>query len=280
MLLALALSAASAGTLQQRYEDLRPQLASSPFGLPLHMESSERDGHVAGAVLAVVNHAFPGIASALRGSSAWCEVLILHVNFSGCEVVGADGAAEKIRLKMSRKGSDPDADTHEIKFRFVQVESSAGRFLVRLTAARGPLGTHDYRLEFEAAPLEAARSAKSLVRLSYGYGFGGAAQLAMSTYLQTAGKDKVGFTVTGRDAKGAPEYVGGLRGVLERNTMRYYLAVDSFLRSGSQPRAVRKSWRFNAWFDATERYRRQLHELTKQEYLRSKQSRGLATVSD
>jgi hypothetical protein len=102
----------------------------------------------------------------------------------------------------------------------------------------------------------------------------------MSTYLQTAGRDKVGFSVTGRGANGAPVYVDGLRGVLERNTMRYYLAIDVYLKSVSQPRAARQAWRFNAWFNATERYRRQLHELTKQEYLESKQAPRSTRVSD
>jgi len=41
------------------------------------------------------------------------------------------------------------------------------------------------------------------------------------------GSDKVGFSIVGQGADGQPTLVGGVRGMLERNTMRYYLAVDA-----------------------------------------------------
>ena len=89
----------------------------------------------------------------------------------------------------------------------------------------------------------------------------------MDTYLATLGRDKVGFTVVGRTPAGEPVDVGGLRGTLERNTMRYYLAVDTYLDSMSQLPAERKQWRFATWYTATERYPRQLHELSRADYL-------------
>ena len=69
------------------------------------------------------------------------------------------------------------------------------------------------------------------MHLSYSYGSGVAGRLAMQGYLATAGADKVGFTVTGRDGSGQPIYIGGVRGAIERNAMRYYLAIDAHLAS-------------------------------------------------
>jgi hypothetical protein len=86
----------------------------------------------------------------------------------------------------------------------------------------------------------------------------------MQAYLGTLGSDKVGFT-----PKGASGYVGGVRGVVERNTMRYYLAIDAFLDA---PRPEQLDRRLAAWFDATERYARQLHETERSEYLEMKRS--------
>jgi hypothetical protein len=84
----------------------------------------------------------------------------------------------------------------------------------------------------------------------------------MQTYLATSGAAKVGFS---RDEGG--QLVGGMRGVLERNTMRYFLAIDAFLDTADLPRDVREERRMAAWFDATERYPRQLHEMSRSDYL-------------
>ena len=51
----------------------------------------------------------------------------------------------------------------------------------------------------------------------------------MQGYLATGGRDKVGFSIVGKTASGAPQYLDGMRAVVERNTMRYYLAIDAYL---------------------------------------------------
>ena len=62
--------------------------------------------------------------------------------------------------------------------------------------------------------------------------------MAMQTYLATIGSQKVGFTVVDKQADGKPVYQGGVLGLLERNTMRYYLAIDAYL-VGLHPAAGR-----------------------------------------
>src|SRR5260221_628808 len=96
-------------------------------------------------------------------------------------------------------------------------------------------------------------------------------KLAMQAYLGTVGASKVGFTVTGRDTKGQPQYVGGMLGATERNTMRYFLAIDAYLRSLEAPGEQRVQKRLGDWFAATERYSRQLHEMDRGEYLAMKE---------
>ena len=41
--------------------------------------------------------------------------------------------------------------------------------------------------------------------------------------------ESVGFTVIGTDRKGNPVYIGGPRGSIERNAVRYYFAIRSVL---------------------------------------------------
>lgn len=72
------------------------------------------------------------------------------------------------------------------------------------------------------------------------------------------------------DARGRGKYIGGMRGVVERNTMRYYLAVEAYLGALSAPADSRLEKRLNGWHDAVERYPLQLHELNRDEYLAMK----------
>lgn len=253
-----------------------PRLAASPFGRPLLLESSEAGGEVRGTILARVDHPINELRAGLDTPDEWCEVLILHLNVRSC-VASRDGAAKSLALLIGRKGAEEGDGGHAIDFDFRVAEAPPPRFSVVMGAANGPMGSTDYQLSLDAIPV-GPRS--SFLRLTYAYSYGAAARLAMSTYLQTAGRDKVGFSTTGHSQGGKVDYVGGLRGVLERNTMRYYLAVETYLASAAQPAAKRVGWRLRAWFDATERYARQLHELSKAEYLSGKQANLGSRVAD
>ncbi len=57
----------------------------------------------------------------------------------------------------------------------------------------------------------------------------------MQGYLATIGRDKVGFSIVGSRADGQPVYVHGTRGVIERNTMRYYVAIEAYLGTMALP---------------------------------------------
>jgi len=103
----------------------------------------------------------------------------------------------------------------------------------------------------------------------------------MQIYLDTVAREKVGFTVVSTGSDGLPRYVGGVRGAVERNTMRYYLAIESFLGALSTPPRKRFEKRLNDWFAAVERYPRHLHEMEKSSYLdmkRKERSRQLSAV--
>lgn len=58
----------------------------------------------------------------------------------------------------------------------------------------------------------------------------------------------------------------------ERNTMRYYLAVESYLGSLTLPPGCQFNSRIEHWFDGTEQYRLQLHEMDRSDYLSMKRS--------
>ncbi len=94
----------------------------------------------------------------------------------------------------------------------------------------------------------------------------------MKTYFATLGRDKVGFTVTRRRSNGQPEYIQGMRGLVERNAMRYYLAIDAYLSARTAAPAQQLQQRLQTWFSATEQYARQLHEIDRADYVEMKLS--------
>jgi hypothetical protein len=61
-----------------------------------------------------------------------------------------------------------------------------------------------------------------------------------------------------------------VRAVVERNTMRYYLAVDAYLAALTTPPKDQLEKRIRYWYDATERYAPQLHEVNRDDYLEMK----------
>jgi hypothetical protein len=261
---ATGLCAATEGAavdLRVQYESLRPALERSPFDRPLHLESREAADRLDGDVHAVLDYPFGGVRSALDGGQRWCDILLLHLNVKACRPASQ---GSMLGVYIGKKFDEPASQAHKIDFAY-RTESEAPDYFRRsLTAANGPFGTRDYRIVVEAVPLNSGRT---FVHLSYGYAYGPSAKMAMEAYLRTVAGEKVGFTVQGRRPDGRPALVGGLRGALERNVMRYYLAIDAYLAALAAPPDERLEERLRDWFESTERYALQLHELDQGQYL-------------
>lgn len=255
--------------LRARQAALAPQLAANAFGGPLVLQSEESARSIEGDVYAVLPHPFAAVSAALAEPSQWCEIMILHLNTKFCRRTG-EGAATQIEMRVGRKHEQPVNKATPLQFAWSAPVARADYLAVQMQAPDGPYDTRDYRLLAEAVPLEGG---KTFLHMGYAFAYGGSSQFAMQLYLATVGRDKVGFTVVKPGAE--PEYVGGMRGVVERNTMRYYLAIDAYMGSLAAPLQERVDRRFAAWFDATERFPKQLHEVERDEYLRMKRNEYL-----
>lgn len=250
-------SARGADALRARHAELAPRLASNAFGRPIHLESREGESNLRGEVFAVIDHSFEQVRDSLSQPRSWCDVMLLPFNTKGCTA-----QAQALHVLIGRKKDTPAADAFRVDFHYALKSRDADYLDVALDAPSGPIGTRDYRIALEAAPLEGGRT---FLHLSYSYAFGAMSRMAMSTYLATAGASKIGFS---KDGQGS--YVGGVRGVVERNTMRYFLAIDAFLDTLAAPADARVDKRIREWFAATERYPRQLHEMELDEYVAMK----------
>ena len=272
--------AADAASLKARHTALREQLASNQFKRPLYLESLQAADRLKGDIYAQIEQPFGVVAPALQGMDHWCDVLILHLNVKGCRASSGQ-AGDTLSVRIGRKFDQPLGDAYAFEFLYRVVTASPDYLQVVLHADQGPLGTSAYRIVLEVVPLDAGHS---FLHLSYAYAYGTTARVAMQAYLATTGRNKVGFSVTGHTADGQPVYMGGMRGVVERNTMRYYLAIEAYLGALSAPTAQQADRRLNAWFDGVERYPVQLHEMERGEYLDMKrreiarqQAPGMAT---
>lgn len=256
-------AAQDAQALRARHAALRAELANNAFGRPLHVESGENGGEHRGAIYAVIDAPWKRVREGLVQPAQWCDVMILQPNVKNCEAGGSD----KVALFVARKATDALDRAYRVDLGFEARAAGADYLHVALGAAEGPFGTSDYRIRLEATPLDAKRT---FLHLAYAYTLKSTARMGMNVYLATSGRDKVGFSVVSRAEDGRPVYVGGMRGVVERNTMRYYLALEAYLGTLESPPEERVEKRLRAFHAGLERYPRQLHELDLAEYLQLK----------
>jgi hypothetical protein len=257
-----------AASLRARHVELRDQLAHNTFQRPLVIESDQAGDNLKGDVYAVLNYPFSLLSGELKDPENWCDILILPFNTKYCHAVGGNAGANLL-VRIGRKFDQPVQDAYKLQFSYHPVAATSDYFESRLSSKEGPLGTRDYHITVSAVPLDDKRT---FMHLSYQYGYGFAGKVAMQAYLATAGANKVGFSITSKDANGQPVYMGGVRGAVERTAMRYYLAIDAYLDSLSVPQGQQVDRRILNWFNASERYPRQLREMDRPTYVAMKRS--------
>lgn len=254
-----------ATALREQFTALRSRAEDNPFRAPLYLQAQESENRVQGDVWALIDLPFREARPALERLDDWCRILILHINVKYCQP--ADGGKRRtLTVGLAPKYEQSLSSVNWVRFSIETAAAGDEYLQIVLRASSGPFGTSDYRMSVELVPFEG----RSLMHLSYGYSYGVMATMAMQAYLATLGRDKVGFTVVGQQADGQPVYVDGMRGVIERNVMRYYFAFDAYLGAQRRPAPDRLLKSLQDWFDATERYPRQLREVTRNEYLEMK----------
>lgn len=255
-----------AAPLRAKYTTLEPQLRENQFQRAIYLDSAESSSNLKSEIFAVVDYPFATVNTALNNPAHWCDVLILHINVKSCHVSNKK-ADTLLAVNLGRKHYQSLDDTFRLAFNYRAAVSTPDYFALELNAKDGPLSTHDYRIRVEATPLDDGRT---FLHFTYTYAFGTTGRLAMQSYLMTLGKDKVGFTITGKEPDGRSIYIQGVRGAVERNAMRYYLAIDAYLAASSLPAEQQLKARLQHWYNATDQYALQLREVEREEYLAMK----------
>lgn len=264
--LAAQAQGADLGEMQSLYRSLQPRLAQSPFQRELALDSTEASERLSGDIYATLDAPLANLELVNRSPLRWCEILLLLSNTKSC-VVGRQDEAPSLQMRMGTKGPQALATTTPMNFKFETSAPQATVLETHLSSNSGPMGTKDGKLRVQAI---AVGPNKSFIHLHYSYSSSLAGRLATGVYLQTLGRGKVGFSKEQAEASRPADahWVGGVRGIIERNTMRYFMGLSCGLQfAGTDAPAQRFAQMAPCWYDDTERYPQQLREMARQEYL-------------
>lgn len=248
--------------LREPKQEILAAIEDSPFEQPIHLTSKETSDSAHGHVNAIVDTPFDQLSDYLGNAADWCEILFLHLNVKSC-VYEAREEDATLRAYIGRKHyQEPhEAERSELDMHVHTLQEDAMR--IDLEADSGPYGTREFYIRLLAIPLD---EKQSLLQFQYSAGFGAIARTAMDVYFAVAGGDRIGFTIENDDEE-SPEYIGGLRGMIERNSVRFYLALQAYLE---KPEADQLGDRLLRWHDLTEQHPEQLRELDRDTYLSQK----------
>lgn len=265
-----AQASAPAQALLARYTAMQGALAASPLGRPLLVESAETTGGMRGEVFAELDQPFAQVVQALTRPGNWCEMMLLHVNNRRCKLAKGEGGTPSLELAVVRRYDLAVESAFILKLALRTEQSEPDYLTVDLRSEDGPMGTSQHQVQVEAVALPGG--VRTFLHFSYAYQHTSLSRLASQAYLATFGRHKVGFTVLGPGSPDNPDYIRGLRGLVERNAVRYFLTVEAYLEAMGAPPAEQAQRRLENWYAGSLRYPRQLHEIDRETYLAIKRA--------
>ncbi|MDH5648063.1 MAG: hypothetical protein OEY67_00290 [Gammaproteobacteria bacterium] len=257
---------AEADSLQKKHIALAESLSSNVYGIPIYLESGSQDRTMHGDVYGVIPHSFDQVRDALGSPLTWCQIVPQHINIKACTYQMVENTCQ-LNFYTGRKYYMNPERVFRIKYQFERSAYEDNYFKSSLVAQKGPLDTKKYYIYAEAVPIDGS---STFIHFSYSYAYGLVTHAAMNGYFASLGNNKKGFSTVDISANGEPVYVEGVQGVAERNVMRYYFAIQSYLDSLSADPDKQFEASINRWFELTEKYPEQLYEMDKVRYLEYK----------
>jgi hypothetical protein len=255
-----------AKTLLEKYPLLESNLVNNQFGVPIYLESKDSDSLLHVDLYSILDYPFDGIKEAIQSPNAWCDItsLMLNIKASTCSKISDHWM---LTVYTGRKNYQPPEDAFKQDFNFSVAASEPGYMDIVLNSEQGPFFTKNHKIRFEAAPLDEKRT---FMHFSYDYNCGFFARAAIKTYYETIGHNKKGFSVISFDEKGNPVYQGGVKGAEERNAVRSYLGIRTYMDTLNVSTDQKFEEQLNRWYDMTQQFPLQLHDQEKWEYLDNK----------
>ncbi len=254
--------------LRHHYVELDRARSTSENPLPFSLESVNNSSNSHASLRYFLDGvSFDEFVVRLQQAPEWCEFIPLHLNIKACAYLERNGKT-LLQFYAGIKGYVTPDKAHLLQLEF-NSNFSDGVFTANLFAADGPLDSENINFDIRAIGIE--QDGRKGVYLEFDLSsVPGLAADLMRIYLATIARKKVGFSVSDTSWTGKPVYVSGPRGATERNIVRYLLAIETYFATLDLPPDSQYAQRLEQWFDATEQYPEQLHELARQEYLDNK----------
>jgi hypothetical protein len=261
--LLLASSAWAEVTLVDRYQALKDGGSTTLPGTTISVTSTQQGVLLSADVSSILHTPFAAVSASLAQAQNWCQFMPLHFNIKACTYQRQE-EGELLTLYSGRKYYQSPEESYAMDYHFENLQQDDTRLTLHLSADHGPAGTRDYRIEVDALPVAEG----TMLHIHSAYRPSMLSSMLTRGYLTTLGRDKVGFSRTRQGEELLP--VQGLRGVVERNVMRYQLAIEAFLDSQPLAENSRHEAALISWFRQNDSYSLQLHEMSEADYLNIK----------
>ncbi len=239
----------------------------TPQGEPLWIKSSARDRESEAHAYTIIAQPYIAIEAQLQKPVQWCEILILHSHIKGCVYSTTQPGHTQLELYFGDKTYQELTDAETAIFAYKLEHHPDHTLKLQLSASEGPMGSFDLSLSIEITELDPQHS---FVHITYVTHQGTMAQLMLNAYLSSLGRNKVGFSPALAGPNTASGKIKGTRGVIERNVVRYLLALLAYLdTSGNSPQQHFINSAEN-WQRYSQQYTEQLKELNQAVYLKGK----------
>lgn len=264
----LSFSAWGEESLLDRYHRLKGGLSATLPGTRISMNSTEQQKVLSAEISSILPQPFETVSSALAKAENWCLFMPLHFNIKACTYQTQAGKT-LLTLYSGRKSYQSPEESFQMGYQFETLQQNDDKLSLRLRAEHGPANTRNYLIEIHTMRVEEG----TMLYIHSSYRPSLLSSLLTGGYLSTLGRNKLGFS---RIAEGGGSHlVQGIRGVIERNVMRYHLAIDAYITSQSLAAPSRREAALVSWFKQNDSYPEQLHEMAQSEYLMIKRKEWL-----
>lgn len=240
----------------------------SSLTLPFDLESNNDASDSSASIRYLLKDVeFDRFVGKMQIPEEWCEFIPLHLNIKACAYL-KQGDRYLLRFYAGIKGYQSPDKAHILQFDFNH-DFKHGVLYVNLFARDGPLDSSDINFRIRAIGVENDGVESVYLEFDLTSKPGLAASL-MKIYLATVARKKIGFSIVGKRWNGESKFVSGARGATERNIVRYLLAIETYFSTLDVNHESRFTTRLEHWYDATDRFRNQLYELSRKKYLANK----------
>ena len=198
----------NAAQLRNQYRELREHAQSGPFGLPLSVQSEDRDDQVSAEVYGIIEHPVETVKAALSSPASWCEFAPLHLNVKAC-TFQTQSHETLLTLYLGQKYYQTPERASSQVYQFTVHAVEPDFMSVGLSAPKGLFGSTAHRFELEAAGVDG----RTVVVLRSSYVPSVVTRVMTAIYLATVGRNRVGFSREDTRAGHITAICEGIQGV-------------------------------------------------------------------